>query len=181
MKKKSKANNIWGTIPLIIICLFLIDVSKLKNTPDFIYYFSGSIIFIISNFAWIYYLRGTKWFLEIKSILLYLLAIMISSIPLTFGLIILFNAFIKYYDFENEIIIKEKCLVTHVSSGKNASLSYKFRGKIFQTKNYYYQDYKNCGYNKNECYIILTLKEKPFGMFYEINIDKWNDFDSNLK
>ena len=112
-------------------------------------------------------------YLEVKSILWYLVVLVVSSAFATGILMIFFSAFIIYYEFDDELIIKEKCFVTHVSSGKYASLSNEFRRETFSTKDYYYQDYKDCGYNKKECYVLVTLKEKPMGMFLEISVDKW--------
>ena len=174
-EKENKSNNYWSLILILIICIILMDTNKLKNTPDYIYLIAFVIVFPLANIAWFYYLKGTKWYLKIKSILLYLLALAISSTPIIFGLVILFNIFISNYEFENEKIITEKCLVTHVSSGKNSSLEYLYKGRTFQTKNYYYQDFKGCSYNKDECYILLTLKTKPLGMFYEVDIEKYTE------
>ncbi len=171
---ESSNNNILYIIAALVLMFFNIDISKLQGTPSEIHYSIIIISIIIVASAWAYYFRDLrKWFLEIKSILWYLLAVIVSSLPIIGIISFLFSAFIVYYDFEGEELIQEKCLITNVSGGKHRNLYYDFRGKSFQTKNFYYQNYKNCGYDKNECYIMVTFKKKPFGMLLELNIEKW--------
>lgn len=163
-------NSSLSTLILIFILLLLSDTNNLINVPNNIFYFILLIGFIISGVFYILYLRNTFWYKELKSIFVFLIAFILTALPLSFFLLTLFKLLIIHYDFgKNEIFI-EKCLVTNVSSGKNRSLTYMFKGNTYNSKDFYYEDYREC--NNHHCFVDVTVLKKPFGMYYVKSIKK---------
>jgi len=165
--KKDSGNNLW-VILLFFVPLFM-DTNHLINVPNFVYNLCFFISFILPILFCVKYLKGTNWYMEIKSIFYVIVGVALIGLPLGFAILSLFKFTVINIDYANEKILFKKSLVTNVSSGKYSSLSYEFNDKIFQTKSFYYQDYRDC--NRN-CYINLTLKTKPWGMFYVTDVEK---------
>jgi hypothetical protein len=166
---KNNTQNLASLLIFLIIIFLLLDSNNIINVPDYIYYTFFIFGFIISG-TFLHCYIGKSWINDFKSILYFIIALLLTAFPLSFLLVSIFNISIIYYNYNQGEIINEKCLVEHVSSGKYRSLSYNFRGESYNTKLFDYEDYENCNY---DCYIELTLEKKPFGMFYILNIEKY--------
>lgn len=169
MLGKKSSSNLLGIFFIFLLIPLFFDSSNLINTPNYFYLSFFVLSFLTCFVCFLIYLRQEKWYKEPKSIFYVIIGILLTGTPLGFFLGALFKFIIINTDFNGEKILKKTALVTNVSSGKYSSLTYEFNNELFQTKDFYYQDYKEC---KRNCYINLTLKSKPFGMYYVIDIDK---------
>lgn len=164
------SNNFIFVILLVLFIFMLMDTSNLISVPFYIDLSFFLIGLIISGITLHLYI-GKDWIKEFKSAVYFIIALLMTALPLSVFLLAVFKVSIIYYNHKQGDIFKEKCLVENVSTGKYRSLSFRFRDKIYHTKSFNYQDYNKC---KDDCSVEVTLEKKPFGMYYILNINKQN-------